>query len=180
MSNMKRIGLFYGTDTGNTETVSKTMKEMIDKILGSDTVDIIEIYKKEPDIFDPYEYIIIGMPTWYDGELQGDWETFLPKFEQINFQTKKVAFFGLGDQYGYSFYFCDALGVFYTIAKNGGASIVGQWPTEGYEYDASKAEIDGKLVGLCIDVDNQDDLTQSRLDQWIPQVLKGFGLNEYL
>lgn len=173
---MQKIGLFYGTDTGNTETVSKKIKEMIDSQLGGDVVDIIEIYKKDAEAFSPYQYIIIGMPTWYDGELQGDWETFLPKYETIDFTGKKLAFFGLGDQYGYSFYFCDGLGVFYTMALKQGAEVYGQWPTSGYEYDASKAEINGQLVGLCLDVDNQDDLTQSRLNQWVPQVLKGFGM----
>ena len=172
----KKIGLFYGTDTGNTETVSNKIKEKIDGILDADTVDVIEIYKKEPEAFSPYDIIIIGMPTWYDGELQGDWETFLPKFEQIDFSNKKLAFFGLGDQYGYSFYFCDALGVFYNIALKNGATICGLWPTDGYEYDASKAEIDGKLVGLCLDVDNQDDLTDTRLNSWISQILEEFGL----
>lgn len=173
---MEKIGLFYGTDTGNTETVSKKIKEMIDTALGGDAVDIIEIYKKEPEAFDQYTYIIVGMPTWYDGELQGDWETFLPKFEKIDFTGKKIAFFGLGDQYGYSFYFCDALGIFYTMALKNGAEIVGKWPTDGYEYDACKAEIDGMLVGLCIDVDNQDDMTEPRLAKWVPQVLREFGL----
>jgi flavodoxin long chain len=173
---MDRIGLFYGTDTGNTETVSNTIKTMIDAQLGADTVDVIEIYKKDATEFDRYRYIIVGMPTWYDGELQGDWETFLPKFETIDFKGKKIAFFGLGDQYGYSFYFCDALGIFYTMALKNGAEVCGKWPTDGYEYDACKAEIDGTLVGLCIDIDNQDDLTQPRLDKWVPQVLKEFGL----
>lgn len=172
---MKKIGLFYGTDTGNTEVVSNKIKEMIDAQLGEEVVDVIEIYKKEPSEFDNYENIIIGMPTWYDGELQGDWETFLPKFETIKFKGKKVIFFGLGDQYGYSFYFCDGLGVFYNMAKNQGAEIHCLWPTDGYEYDASKAEIDGQLVGLCLDIDNQDDLTQSRLDKWVPMVLNSFG-----
>ena len=175
MSQVK-IGLFYGTDTGNTETVSNKIKERIDQKIGSDTVDVIEIYKKEAHAFAPYEYVIIGMPTWYDGELQGDWESFLPKFEEVDFKNKKVAFFGLGDQYGYSFYFCDALGVFYDIALKNGATICGKWSTDGYEYDACKAERDGVLVGLCLDIDNQDDLTEPRLDKWIPQVLSEFGL----
>jgi flavodoxin I len=174
MSN--KIGLFFGTDTGNTETVANTIKEKIASLMGEDIVDVIEIYKKDASDIDAYKYLIVGMPTWYDGELQGDWESFLPKWENVNFADKHIAFFGLGDQYGYSFYFCDALGVFHAIAKDKGAAICGEWPTDGYEYDASKAEIDGKLVGLCIDIDNQDDMTEDRLNIWIPQILKGFGL----
>ena len=172
----KKIGLFFGTDTGNTEMVANKIKEKVDSILGYDVVDVIEIYKKEPSDLERYEYIIIGMPTWYDGELQGDWEAFLPKWETVDFANKKMAFFGLGDQYGYSFYFCDALGIFYTIAKEKGAEVFGETDTDGYEYDASKAEIDGKLCGLCIDIDNQDELTDTRIDQWIPEILNGFKL----
>jgi flavodoxin I len=167
----KKIGLFFGTDTGNTEVVAKKIKERIDAKYQTEVVEITEIYKKEASDMQPYEYLIIGMPTWYDGELQGDWESYLPKFEKVDFTGKKVAFYGLGDQYGYSFYFCDALGVFAQIAERNGAKICGKWPTSGYEYDASKAEIDGVLVGLCIDVDNQDELTDERLDQWVPQIL---------
>lgn len=172
-----KIGLFYGTDTGNTERIAKDIKQRLDNVLGADTVDVLEIYKKTPADLDQYTYLIIGMPTWYDGELQGDWEEFLPKFGQVNWKDKKVAFFGLGDQYGYASYFCDALGVFADIAVENGALLVGQWPTKGYEHDYSKAERDGQFVGLCLDVDNQDDLTAERLDTWLPQVLQGFGLN---
>ena len=79
----KKIGLFFGTDTGNTETVANTIKDKIHKIVGKDIVEVFEIYKKEPQDIEKYQHLLIGMPTWYDGELQGDWETFLPKWEKI-------------------------------------------------------------------------------------------------
>ncbi|MCU0327843.1 MAG: flavodoxin [Chitinophagales bacterium] len=170
----RKIGLFYGTDTGNTERIAQELKEILIAKNSDLEIDIHEIYKKEPQDLQAYDLLIIGMPTWYDGELQGDWEVFLPKFGQVNFIGKTIAFFGLGDQYGYSFYFGDALGVFYEIAKKNGANIVGQWPIKGYEYDASKAEIDGQLVGLLIDVDNQDEMTQERLEQWTDLILPHF------
>jgi flavodoxin I len=172
-----KIGLFYGTDTGNTENVSKKIKEKLEEKLGAGTVDLLEIYKKKKEDMQQYELLILGMPTWYDGELQGDWEEFIPEMKQVDFKGRKVAFFGLGDQYGYASYFCDALGVFAEIAEQGGASVVGQWPVKGYEHDYSKAQRGDMFVGLCLDVDNQDDLTEERLDSWLPQVLSSFGLN---
>ena len=172
-----KIGLFYGTDTGNTERIAKDIKTRIDNILGNDTVEVLEIYKKTPADVERFTYLIIGMPTWYDGELQGDWEEFLPKFNEVEWKDKKIAFFGLGDQYGYASYFCDAIGVFADIAVENGALLCGKWPVKGYEHDYSKAEKDGEFVGLCLDVDNQDELTKDRLEQWIPQVIKEFGLN---
>jgi flavodoxin len=49
---MAKIGLFYGTDTGNTETVSKDIVERLEGALGEGSVDLHEIYqKKKDDIF---------------------------------------------------------------------------------------------------------------------------------
>ncbi len=171
---MKKIGLFYGTDTGNTERIAKELASKIEKQLGPNTVDILEIYKKKANDMAAYDLLILGMPTWYDGELQGDWEEFVPEMEQIDFSGKKVAFFGLGDQYGYASYFCDALGVFADIAEKNHAKICGTWSVDGYEHDFSKAQRGNVFVGLCLDVDNQDELTEERLNAWLPVVLEEF------
>ncbi|HWB64681.1 MAG TPA: flavodoxin [Chitinophagales bacterium] len=173
---MGRIGLFYGTDTGNTERVSKRIKELIEQKLGEGTVDLLEIYKKKKDDMAKYDLLILGMPTWYDGELQGDWEEYIPEMQQVNFSGKKVAFFGLGDQYGYASYFCDALGLFAEIVEKNGGQLVGLWPVAGYEHDFSKAQRGDKFVGLCIDVDNQDELTENRISAWVSQVMEAFGV----
>lgn len=173
---MARIGLFYGTDTGNTERVSKRIKEIIDGKLGEGTVEILEIYKKKKEDMAQYDLLILGMPTWYDGELQGDWESYIDEMKQIDFTGKKIAFFGLGDQYGYASYFCDALGVFAEIAEQGNGTLIGFWPVEGYEHDFSKAQRGDKFVGLCLDVDNQDNQTEERLQKWVAQILGEFGL----
>jgi flavodoxin I len=173
---MIKIGLFYGTDTGNTETIAKELKKKLEAKLGEGTVDLLEIYKKKKEDMDKYDTLILGMPTWYDGELQGDWEEFIPEMEKIDFTGKKVAFFGLGDQYGYAAYFCDALGVFAEIVEKNHGQLYGFWPAKGYEHDESKAQRGDKFVGLCLDTDNQDELTNQRLDAWVPQVLTEFGI----
>lgn len=165
-----KIGLFYGTDTGNTERIAKQLKEMLEAKYGAGSVDLLEIYKKKQSDMAHYSTLILGMPTWYDGELQGDWEEFIPEMEQIDFTGKKVAFFGLGDQYGYASYFCDALGVFAEIAEKKNASLVGFTSTAGFEHDFSKAQRGDKFVGLCLDVDNQDELTKERLERWVEQI----------
>ncbi len=173
---MIKIGLFYGTDTGNTETISKEIKKKLETMLGPDTVDMYEIYKKKKEDMAKYDLLIIGMPTWYDGELQGDWEEFIPEMEQVDFTGKKVAFFGLGDQYGYAAYFCDALGVFAEIVEKGHGTLCGFTSVKGYEHDVSKAQRGDQFVGLCLDTDNQDELTNGRLNAWLPQVLQEFGV----
>jgi flavodoxin I len=173
---MGAIGLFYGTDTGNTERVAKRIKELVEGQTGAGTVDLLEIYKKKKEDMSKYDLLILGMPTWYDGELQGDWEEFISEMQQINFAGKKVAFFGLGDQYGYASYFCDALGLFGDIAEKNGAQLAGFWPSAGYEHDYSKAQRGDKFVGLCLDVDNQDELTEERVTKWVSQVLQEFNI----
>ncbi|MCS6934035.1 MAG: flavodoxin [Chitinophagales bacterium] len=167
---MATIGLFYGTDTGNTERIAKRIKELLEQ--AGQTVDLHEIYKKTKDDMAKYNLLVLGMPTWYDGELQGDWEAYMDEMKQIDFTGKKVAFFGLGDQYGYASYFCDALGVFAKIVEDNNGQLVGFWPVAGYEHDFSKAQRGDYFVGLCLDVDNQDNLTEERVQGWVKQILR--------
>lgn len=47
--------------------------------------------------------------------------------------------------------------------------------TDGYEHDESKAEHDGKFVGLMCDKDNQYDESEDRAKKWVEQ-LKTEGL----
>jgi len=174
---MAQIGLFYGTDTGNTERVAKRIKELLETKLGEGSIDFLEIYKKKKEDMAKYDRLILGMPTWYDGELQGDWEEYISEMEQIDFSGKKVAFFGLGDQYGYASYFCDALGVFAEIVERKGGKLIGFMSVEGFEHDFSKAQRGEQFVGLCLDTDNQDDLTEPRVQKWIEQVYSEFGFS---
>ena len=92
---MAKIGLFYGTDTGNTERVAKKVKELVEAKIGSGEVELLEIYKKKKEDMAQFDLLILGMPTWYDGELQGDWEEYISEMNQVDFTGKKVAFFGL-------------------------------------------------------------------------------------
>ena len=173
---MGKIGLFYGTDTGNTERVAKKIKELVEGKIGAGEVDLLEIYKKKKEDMAKYDLLILGMPTWYDGELQGDWEEYIGEMSHIDFTGKKVAFFGLGDQYGYASYFCDALGVFSEIVDKNKGTILGFTSAAGYEHDFSKAQRGDQFVGLCLDVDNQDDLTSQRTEAWVEQIIREFGL----
>jgi flavodoxin I len=42
--------------------------------------------------------------------------------------------------------------------------------TDGYEHTSSKAELDGKFVGLMMDEDNQYDLSEGRAKAWVAQL----------
>jgi flavodoxin I len=164
---MAIVGLFFGSDTGNTEAIGK----MIQKKLGKQMVDVRDVAKSTKEEIAEFDLLILGIPTWYYGENQCDWDDFLPDLEAIDFTDKLVAIFGLGDQEDYSEYFCDAMEPLRDIVESKGAIIVGNWSTEGYEFEASKALVDeNTFIGLCVDEDRQSELTESRVDAWLTQL----------
>ena len=68
----------------------------------------------------------------------------------------------------------DLIGDVQIIAR--GATVIGHWPTNGYEFDESKALTKDKqsFVGLGIDDDCQNELSDERLEQWCLQVSSEF------
>ncbi|WMX13911.1 MULTISPECIES: flavodoxin [unclassified Aureispira] len=169
---MKKIGLFWGSDTGMTEEIVNILVDSI----GQDQVDSINVFNASIEQFAAYDTLILGLSTWYDGELQSDWDEFFEQFQQVDFSGKTVALFGLGDQEGYAEFFIDGVGIIGKVVQQNGGTIVGKWSTKGYDYEASKAVVEeGFFMGLAIDEDNQPQQTDERLEQWIAQ-LKEEGL----
>lgn len=172
---MASVGLFFGSDTGNTEAVAK----MIQKQLGNKLVEVKDIAKSSKEDIDNFDLILLGIPTWYYGEPQCDWDDFFPELEKVDFSTKLVAIFGCGDQEDYAEYFCDAMGTVRDIVESKGGTIVGNFATASYEFEASKALVDdANFVGLCIDEDRQPELTAPRVEQWVNQIFDEMCLAE--
>lgn len=165
---LSKIGLFYGTDTGNTETIA----HKIQKILGPDVVTLHDVHGATIADFEGYSKIILGQPTWYCGELQSAWEDFWPEFKKVDFSGKQVAFFGLGDQLEYGEFFVDAMGLMHDIVIENGGEPVGYFPNEGFMFEESKALTDDGefFVGVVIDEDQQPERTEQRLQFWIEQI----------
>jgi len=164
-----KIGLFYGSTTCYTEIVA----EKIQAIIGADLVDIFNIKDQPLALCLDYDFIVLGISTWDFGELQEDWESMWSDINQIDLSDKIIALYGMGDQVGYTEWFQDALGMLHDQVIAQGATVVGYWPNQGYEFTASKAlTADGsKFVGLSLDEDSQYNLTDERLDIWCEQVL---------
>ncbi|WP_417763808.1 flavodoxin FldA [Shewanella sp.] len=172
---MATVGLFFGSDTGNTEAIA----QMIQKKLGEKMVAVKDIAKSTKEDIASYDLLLLGIPTWYYGEAQCDWDDFFPELEKIDFTDKLVAIFGCGDQEDYAEYFLDAMGTIRDIVEPRGAIIIGHWPTEGYDFEASKALVDDKhFVGLGIDEDRQPELTEERVDAWVKQIYDEMCLSE--
>jgi flavodoxin I len=165
---MAKIGIFFGSTEGNTERIVTE----IQKQLGD--AELHNVNSSTADDVQPYSYVILACPTWDIGQLQEDWENFIDEIENVDFAGKKVTYVGLGDADGYPDTFIDALGIIHDRIKDKGASFVGAWPIEGYEFEASKAVVDGKFLGLAIDEDNQKDKTAGRISTWVAQLKSEF------
>ena len=165
---MASIGIFFGSSTGNTEDAA----QRIAQAFGAGEAEVTEISSASADDILGFDKIIFGVSTWGTGDLQDDFEDFMSTLEEMDFSGKKVAVFGLGDQENYPDTFIDGLGIIAKAAKAGGATIVGATSTDGFEYDASEAEEDGKFMGLALDEDNQSDQSQDRIANWVA-ALKG-------
>ena len=105
----------------------KTSKNKSKKQLGSDLIDIRDIAKSSKEDIEAYDFLLFGIPTWYYGEAQADWDDFFPTLEEIDFTDKLVGIFGCGDQEDYADYFCDAIGTVRDIIEphgcNGGRKL---------------------------------------------------------
>lgn len=170
---MDTIGLFYGSDTGVTDDITRDFVTY----WGDDNLEVMEVGDATVDDFEKYTILILGLPTWYDGDLQSDWEDFFDDFQTIDFTGKTVAIYGLGDQIGYAEYFVDGIGILAKVVLENGGKVVGYWPTEGYRHTDSVALVDNNeelFYGLALDHDNESQLTDERLEKWIAQVKNEF------
>jgi len=165
---MKTI-LFYGTTTGNTGDIAEKVKS----VWSEGDIDLYDVVDTPLSLVDGYDTIIFALPTWDYGEVQEDWQDVWDEVDVIDFSGKQVAFIGLGDQFGYPEWFVDAMGMLHDKVIAQGATIIGHWPVEGYEFDESKALTeDGKhFVGLALDEDWQRDETDGRISTWYKQLM---------
>lgn len=172
---MASVGIYFGSDTGNTEHVAK----LIQKELGKSLVAVHDIAKSSKEEIAEFDLLLFGIPTWYYGEAQCDWDDFFPELEQIDFEGKLYAVFGCGDQEDYAEYFLDAMGMVRDIVDAKGGILMGLWPTDGYDFVASKGLADDDhFVGLGIDEDRQPELTEQRIKQWCAQITEEMCLDE--
>ena len=175
---MSDILLVFGTDTGNTEEVAEKIQEQLSE--SGQVVEIIDVTDCSADRISEADMCIFGIPTWDFGGIQADWEDFKEELEAAELGGKKVALYGLGDQFGYGDFFIDAVGWLHEIIQPMGADIKGYWPVEGYEFTESRALSPCKtyFYGLAVDDDQQFDQTDERVSSWVQQILAEFELEQ--
>ena len=78
---MKKIGLFWGSTTGNQEEASELLQQHIEE--SGYEVDSYDIRSTDLSKMLEYSNLIIGCPTWNVGELQEDWEEVFLEYRKI-------------------------------------------------------------------------------------------------
>ena len=167
---MAKIGIFYGSTTGNTEKIAT----LIQHEFGEGDADLYNVDIVEKEDVEKYDYLIFGVSTWGVSDLQDDFEDFLEILDEVDFTGKKVALFGLGDQSTYTDSFVDAMGIVYDGLKKMGVTMVGAIPVKGYSFNSSMAVVKGRLVGLAVDEEFESELTPGRVKNWVAQLRKEF------
>jgi flavodoxin I len=174
---MKKIGMFFGTETGTTRLIAKK----IHKVLGDDVCDKpINVNRITPADMLKYDALILGTPSYGDADIPGmgisdcieaNWAEFLVQIpEGTAFAGKRIAFFVLGAQERYAERFCSSLYPLVAKFKAWGAEVVGDWPLAGYTFEHSAAVVDGRFLGLAIDQRTQSLLTDERIKAWSARI----------
>jgi len=161
------VGLYYATQTGNTETVAGTIADAT----GLEAADVGEISAED---LAGYDGLIVGCPTWNTGadEYRSGtaWDDLLDEIKGIDLAGKPVAVFGCGDSQGYGDNFCDGIEELHETFAAAGAKMVGYVDSKGYQHEESKSDKGGKFLGLPLDQDNEDDMTEGRVADWVAQI----------
>lgn len=167
---MSKIAIIYSFNTNKTSLAAKKIADAF----GNEQVEMVNAESITPEQFAMYDKMILGVPTWFDGELPNYWDEFMPALEDIDLHNKKIAIFGNGDQKGYPENFVDAIGIMAEALERGGAILVGFTSTEGYSFESSKAQRGKKFAGLALDFENQGKQINQKINAWVEQLKKEF------
>lgn len=168
---MSKTGIVYSFNSTKTAKAAEKIKEAF----GLD-FNIVQVNAEEltEELFLSFTNLILGVPTWFDGELPNYWDEFVPALEDLNLKGKTIAIFGLGNQVEYPENFGDAIGIMGELVQEKGAKLVGFTSAEGYNYESSRAFIDGKFMGLLLDQETQPRQSKERIENWVKDIKPQF------
>jgi flavodoxin I len=168
---MIKIGIFYSFNSKKTAKAA----EKISEELGTE-FNIVQVNADDltEELFLSFNNLILGVPTWFDGELPNYWDEFVPALEDLDLTGKTIAIFGLGNQVEYPENFGDAVGIMAELIQERGAKLTGFTSTDGYTFESSRAIVDGKFVGLILDQESQPRLSKERITNWVLDIKTHF------
>lgn len=167
---MGKCALFYATEWGHTEKAAEKIKEV-----WGEGLDVYDLALEDIEGLENYGYGLLGISTSEGHQPPLDWRRAMAKLKTMDLSGKTLAIFGLGDQKEFPDHFADAAGILYDTVTSAGAEIVGSWWDNEYSFRRSKAYREGCFVGLILDEENQQDLSEGRIQAWVSQVKLGFG-----
>ncbi len=168
---MSITGIVYSF---NSKKTAKAAEKIIEEF-GTD-FKIVPVNAEEltEELFLSFTNLILGVPTWFDGELPNYWDEFVPALEDMNLSEKTIVIFGLGNQVEYPENFGDAVGIMAQLVQERGAKLVGFTSINGYNYESSRAEVDGRFLGLILDQETQPRLSKERIANWVKDIKNQF------
>lgn len=168
---MIKIAIIYSFNSTKTAKAAEKIKEAF----GTD-FNVVPVNAEEltEEIFLSYKNMILGVPTWFDGELPNYWDEFVPAIEDLDLKGKTIAIYGLGNQVEYPENFGDAVGIMAELVQERGAKLVGATSSDGYNFESSRALIGNKFVGLILDQETQPRLSKERIEKWVSAISKEF------
>jgi len=170
---MKKVGIFYGPQGGNTEVVAKKIAAAFEGFL----VDLVFVNQAKVESLADYDLLVLGTATvgndsWDGKHPRNGWDLFFPKLINSDLKGKKIALFGLGNQMMYPRNFVDAIGFFGKALEEKGVVLIGKTDTYGYSFEESSAHIGDSFIGLPIDHDTEEHLTDERVEKWVSSIKK--------
>lgn len=168
---MSKTGIFYSF---NSKKTAKAAEKIIDEFGADFKIVPVNAEELTEELFLSFSNMVLGVPTWFDGELPSYWDEFVPALEDLDLKGKTIAIYGMGNQVEYPENFGDAVGILAKLVKERGAKVIGSTSTKGYAYESSKAELDGKFIGLMLDQETQPRLTKERITNWVADIKTQF------
>ena len=205
--NPRKICICFGSSNGATAKTAKIIRDEFSRKTNNIQIDIFNLYESGPPEWKNYDFLILGSPTYYNGQLQDDWSQTVLNTPPSELQNKQVALFGLGDQECYCFTFVDSLGhLAHWLIKECKAKLAGYWPVQNCrkaenlirkQLDDSKFKIPIPLnsysfensaaltthqnqqvfYGLALDQYSQNELTNARISCWCENLINDWNLN---
>lgn len=140
-----KVKILYGTEVGTTKYVAELLQKKFNQAGWEVDLQDVGRSKNKPQL-DDYQLLLVGSPTYYNGQLVASMAEFLSNYAP-NLQLISTAVFSLGDsQYSH---FC------------GSAEILETWV----------AERGGKIVGQALKIDGYPSDTTA-IDEWVNALLK--------
>ncbi len=168
---MKKTAIIYSFNTKKTAKIA----EMIRDTFNDKSVEMVNAEDLTEENFMAYEQCILGVPTWFDGELPNYWDEFIPALEDLDLKGKKYAVFGLGNQKDYPQNYQDGLGIMARLLEELGGKVVGHTSAKDYSFESSGALVnDNTFYGLAIDFETQGSKNKKRVQQWVETLKKSF------